>query len=398
MQHPKNIRIEDYDYPLKESLIAKYPLKQRDHSKLLFYNHGKISQHQFSEAPGLLPADSLLVFNETRVVQARLLFQKATGARIEIFVLKPHNQDIQEAFQNYGGGEWECFVGNAKKWKEGKLTLTGDDFELKATRKEQIGNAYIIHFEWDKDKTFAQILEKAGEIPLPPYIKREPEKSDRTRYQTVYARNNGSVAAPTAGLHFTQDTLKRLERKNIQKTGVTLHVGAGTFKPVSENTIGEHEMHTEQIVVSKNTLKQLRDENQRIVAVGTTSVRTLESLYWYAVKLMENSSATFTIEQWYPYDNKLQHLPTKTEALNLLINKLENEQEENLRGETQLIIAPGYDYKIVDAMFTNFHLPKSTLLLLVAAYLGNDWRHVYDYALANNFRLLSYGDSCLLIK
>jgi len=398
MQHPKNIRIKDYDYPLKETLIAKYPLKYRDQSKLLFYNYGKISEHKFSDVPELLPKNSLLVFNETKVVQARLLFNKPTGARIEIFVLEPNNKDIQEAFQSYGEGEWKCFVGNAKKWKEDSLTLKGEDFALQATLKEQSGNSFIIHFKWDQDKPFSQILEKAGEIPLPPYLKREAEPSDRSRYQTVYARQNGSVAAPTAGLHFTEETLKRLNEKNVQSTKGTLHVGAGTFKPVSEKTIGEHEMHTEQIVVERKTIEQLLIDERMIIAVGTTSVRTLESIYWYGVKLSEDFSAAFSIDQWFPYDYKSQTLPSKKAALHNILNKLDREHKEYIRGETQIIIAPGYNYKVVDAMFTNFHLPKSTLLLLVSAYLGDDWQKVYHYALENDFRFLSYGDSCLFIK
>ena len=397
-RHPHQIRIEDYDYPLEETLIAKYPLEQRDQSRLLFYRKGTITEHKFYEAPELLPSNSMLVFNETKVVQARLLFKKPTGARIEIFVLEPNNKDIHEAFQSYGEGEWRCFVGNAKKWKEGTLTLQGEDFELQATQKEQSGNSFLIRFKWDRDKPFSQILEKAGEIPLPPYLKREAQPSDRSRYQTVYARQNGSVAAPTAGLHFTEKTLNRLNEKNIQSTKVTLHVGAGTFKPVSEKTIGEHEMHTEQIVVGRKTIEQLLLDERMIVAVGTTSVRTLESLYWYGVKLSEDSSAAFSINQWFPYESITKTLPSKKAALLNILDKLDREQKEYIRGETQVIIAPGYNYKLVDAMFTNFHMPKSTLLLLVAAYLGEDWRKVYHYALENNFRFLSYGDSCLFIK
>lgn len=398
IEHPKDIRIEEYDYPLREPQIAKYPLHERDQSKLLFYNQGRITQHQFTDAPDLLPGDSLLVFNETKVVQARLIFQKPTSARIEIFVLEPYDKEVQEAFQSYGQGDWKCFVGNAKKWKEGELILSGENYFIKAHLKHQAGNAFIIHFEWNTDQSFSQILNKAGEIPLPPYLKRKAEPDDRSRYQTVYARHDGSVAAPTAGLHFTKPILQKLEAKGINTARVTLHVGAGTFKPVTERTIGEHEMHTEKIVVGNQTLQELKNPGRKIIAVGTTSVRTLESIYWYGVKLMNDPSAEFIVPQWLPYDQGGLKLPSKEQALEALMHKLEQEQSTFLRGETRLIIAPGYTYKIVSAMFTNFHLPKSTLLLLVAAYLGSDWRKVYDYALDNNFRFLSYGDSCLFIK
>lgn len=399
MQHPKNIRISDYDYPLDKSAIAKYPLERRDQSGLLYYHAGQISRHHFHESPELLPADSTLVFNETKVVQARLLFQKPTGAQIEIFVLEPHKQDIQQAFQSYGEGEWKCFVGNAKKWKDGDLTLEGKDYRLRATQIERKGNAFVIRFRWDASRTFAEILEKAGKTPLPPYISRDAEPSDRSRYQTVYARHDGSVAAPTAGLHFTDEILNQIRRKGITTEKVTLHVGAGTFKPVSEETIGKHQMHTEKVIVSKQTIHNLLEQNRRIIAVGTTSVRTLESLYWYSVKLIkQGAEANFSINQWFPYDNADYQLPSRKKALKILLDKMEREQSDYIKGETQLIIAPGYEYQIVDAMFTNFHMPRSTLLLLVAAYLGEDWRKVYDYALNHNFRFLSYGDSCLFIK
>ncbi|MFW5974931.1 MAG: S-adenosylmethionine:tRNA ribosyltransferase-isomerase [Bacteroidota bacterium] len=399
MNNPKQISIEHYDYPLPEEKIAKYPLEKRDESKLLFYKYGHIASHVFNIVPDLLPDDTFLIFNETKVVHARLPFRKNTGASIELFILEPDDMDMQTAFGKNTPVRWKCLVGNAKKWKSGPLYLKLENgVTLKAENEGRKHDAYIIKISSDSTKPFSELLSLAGEVPLPPYLKRKPTGLDKLRYQTVFARHDGSVAAPTAGLHFTEHILQKIRQKNIASVKVTLHVGAGTFKPVIEKEAGKHTMHTEQMVISKKTIRELYEHaDKRFTPVGTTSVRTLESLYWYGVKIArEGDDAEFNIPQWYPYINN--HPPlTRREALKNVINRLNQKQADQLRGQTRLMIVPGYKYHMTDAMFTNFHQPKSTLLLLVSAFVGNDWKKIYRYALENRFRFLSYGDSCYFL-
>jgi len=403
-----NIRIEDYNYPLPDELIAQHPLQVRDSSRLLVMKEQSISEDVFSNIASHLPADSLLISNETRVVHARLLFQKASGAQIEIFCLEPvkPTNDIQLAFQQQASCAWKCLVGNARRWKSGPLELAseieGSRVKLVASLIERDENVFLIHFEWTPTHfTFAHILGQFGKIPLPPYISREASENDNTRYQTLFARNDGSVAAPTAGLHFTPEVLSALAQKNIKTNSVTLHVGAGTFKPVSSETIGDHHMHFEQVVVPVSLLRQILDFKARhITLVGTTTVRTLESVYWQGVKWLRQAaeSPLMHIEQWDPYQT-LSEKPVSTEvALQCVIDTLDRFGVAELHGETSLMIAPGYTYYIPDAIITNFHQPKSTLLLLVAAFVGEKWKNAYEYALSGNFRFLSYGDSCLFFK
>ena len=404
MQKTQNIRIEDFNYPLPDERIAKFPLSKRDDSKLLVYRKGEIEEHRFHELPKVLPADSLLVFNNTRVIQARLHFRKETGALIEVFCLEPlEPHEYSLSFQSTGSCSWLCLVGNLKKWKNGVLTqsvnIDGKTVNFRAERGLPHGNAHEVHFSWDdSDVTFATLLDHAGELPIPPYLNRETEESDKTTYQTVYSKIEGSVAAPTAGLHFTPEVLNKLKEKNIPTLELTLHVGAGTFKPVKSEEIEGHEMHTEYISVNRATIKKLIDHDGCAVAVGTTSVRTLESLYHIGVTLAENPDATeeeLHVRQWQPYE-KYDQIPPVV-ALQKILGYLDRNGLEALHSSTQIIIAPGYQYKIVKAMVTNFHQPQSTLLLLVSAFVKGNWRTIYDYALSHDFRFLSYGDSSLLI-
>jgi len=394
----KNILIADYDYPLPDERIARYPLPQRDHSKLLCLKGDTISEHHFYDLPSLLPPQTMLVFNNTRVIHARLFFRKETGAIIEVFCLEPYQMAISEAFEQRQHCTWLCFVGNNKKWKEGSLTLNCQlstvDFQLSASRREAVGNAWLVNFDWTGGMSFAEVIEAAGVIPLPPYLGREAEADDSRRYQTVYAEYDGSVAAPTAGLHFTPELLDQLRSQGVDTEYVTLHVGAGTFKPVSTDTIGEHEMHTEHIVVERSLIEQLRHNTRTLVAVGTTSVRTLESLFWFGVKLASDPDKEMQVGQWDPYS--LTPLP-RSEALDNVLQYLDRQHSDTLIGETRLMIAPGYRYHLIDGLVTNFHQPKSTLLLLVSALIGDRWRQCYRYALDHGFRFLSYGDSCLFL-
>jgi len=404
----RNIRIEEFNYPLLVDQIAQFPLEVRDKSKLLILKDHAISEDVFSNIASHLPADSLLISNETRVVHARLLFRKPSGSQIEIFCLEPikPTNDIQLAFQQHQSCTWKCLVGNARRWKSGPLESVSEmecsPVQLTATLTERDETAFYIHFEWTPSHlTFAQVLEHFGKIPLPPYISREASENDNTRYQTVFARNDGSVAAPTAGLHFTPEVLSSLAKKNIKTASVTLHVGAGTFKPVSSPTIGEHHMHFEQVIVPVKLLKEiLKYQQKHITLVGTTTVRTLESVYWQGVKWLKNTpdSPVMHIEQWEPYLNVSEKLVSTEDALLCVIDTLEKFGLAELHGETSLMIAPGYSYHIPDAIITNFHQPKSTLLLLVAAFVGEQWKEAYRYALSSNFRFLSYGDSCLFFK
>ena len=399
----RHIHIKDFNYDLPDERIAKFPVAQRDHSKLLVYNKGEVSEDMFYNIASHLPEEALMVFNNTRVIQARIHFRKETGALIEVFLLEPARPaDYEQMFQSRGGCAWLCMVGNLKKWKEGPLRRTfevkGCSVTITAVRSHEQGTSHWIDFTWDADVTFADILDSVGELPIPPYLNRDTEESDKVTYQTVYSKIKGSVAAPTAGLHFTEDVLRSIDLRGIEREELTLHVGAGTFRPVKSEEIAGHDMHTEYISVSRATLERLASHGAQAIAVGTTSVRTLESLYYVGVRLASNPDATeadLHISQWEPYDTH----PTITplEAVGNIIAYLDRNGMGAFHGSTQIIIAPGYDYKIVKMLVTNFHQPQSTLLLLVSAFVHGDWRKIYDYALSHGFRFLSYGDSSLLI-
>ena len=406
----QQINIDEYDYPLEDERIAKFPIEERDKSKLLLYQNGVVSESIFNNLPDFLPEKSLIVFNNTRVIRARLLFTKDTGAQIEIFCLEPEEpRDYSINFQAQGQCRWTCLVGNLKRWKTGTLQrafiINGDEIILKAERIQTYGQTHSILFKWESSTiaenrhySFTDILDAAGILPIPPYLHRETENSDLQTYQTVYSKIKGSVAAPTAGLHFTPEVLSSLDKKGFLREELTLHVGAGTFKPVQTETIGEHEMHTEFISVNRFTIANILKSVGRITAVGTTSVRTLESLYYIGATLAATPNATpdmLAIKQWTPYENKLPEISTK-EALQNIIKYLDKNKIEKLITSTQIMIAPGYEFHVVNNMITNFHQPKSTLLLLVSAFVKGDWKKIYNYALDNNFRFLSYGDSSLL--
>lgn len=406
-EDPKHIRISEFNYPLPDERIAKFPLPVRDQSKLLLYRHGEVTEDIFTSLPDYLPANSLIIFNNTKVIQARLHFHKETGALIEVFCLEPiQPNDYALNFQQTEHAAWLCMIGNLKKWKEGALkreiTVKGKPLTLTAERGACHGTSHWVDFRWNNPEiTFADILEVFGELPIPPYLNRETQESDKETYQTVYSKIKGSVAAPTAGLHFTPRVLDALREKGVALEELTLHVGAGTFKPVKSEEIEGHEMHTEYISVNRSTLEKLVAHEGKAIAVGTTSVRTLESLYHIGVTLLHNPNATeedLHVKQWQPYETALETAATPAvEALQAIIAYLDRHHMETLHSSTQIIIAPGYEYRIVKAMVTNFHQPQSTLLLLVSAFLHGDWRKIYDYALAHDFRFLSYGDSSLLI-
>jgi S-adenosylmethionine:tRNA ribosyltransferase-isomerase len=397
------IFIDEYDYPLPDGRIAKFPLPRRDASKLLVYRNGKITESTFSGITDFLPADSLLVYNNTRVIQARLIFQKETGANIEVFCLEPLLPvDYAQSLGSTTGCVWGCMVGNLKKWKEGILTKTieigGKSCVFTAERVETEGNTHSIRFAWNnEDIHFADLLEKAGELPIPPYLHRKTEESDLTTYQTVYSRIKGSVAAPTAGLHFTDEVFKSLETKNVETEELTLHVGAGTFQPVKTRDIAEHHMHTEVISVHRSSIEHLQQKLGNIIAVGTTSVRTLESLYYLGSSLnpLLGNQKALTVGQWQPYESESKL--TAFDAFQNILDYLDKNNLTTLHASTQIMIKPGYKFRVVNGMITNFHQPKSTLLLLVSAFVDGHWKEIYDYALANDFRFLSYGDSSLLL-
>ena len=400
----ENIHISDYNYLLPDDKIAKFPKEQRDQSKLLVYQSGKIKEDIFYNLPKYLPKNSLMVFNNTKVIQARLHFKKVSGALIEIFLLEPSMPtDYELMFQTKGYCEWLCLIGNLKKWKEGTLVeefiYNGEIVRIEATKKESLGTSHKVALKWDNTSlSFAELIDLIGELPIPPYLNRETEESDKTTYQTVYSKINGSVAAPTAGLHFTNNVLQNLDNCGIEREELTLHVGAGTFKPVKSEELSGHDMHTEYISVSKQTLEKLLSYDASAIAVGTTSVRTLESLYYMGVKLHSNpdlSEQELHITQWEPY--KVKSSLTATEAIEEIIKYLDRNNVSTLHSSTQIMIAPGYNYKIVKLLITNFHQPQSTLLLLVSAFVKGNWKTIYDYALAHDFRFLSYGDSSLLI-
>ena len=406
-EDPKHIRISEFNYPLPDERIAKFPLPVRDQSKLLLYRHGEVTEDIFTSLPDYLPANSLMIFNNTKVIQARLHFHKETGALIEVFCLEPvQPNDYARNFQQTEHAAWLCMIGNLKKWKEGALkreiTVKGKPLTLTAERGACHGTSHWVDFRWNNPEiTFADILEVFGELPIPPYLNRETQESDKETYQTVYSKIKGSVAAPTAGLHFTPRVLDALREKGVALEELTLHVGAGTFKPVKSEEIEGHEMHTEYISVNRSTLEKLVAHEGKAIAVGTTSVHTLESLYHIGVTLLHNPNATeedLHVKQWQPYETALETAATPAvDALQAIIAYLDRHHMETLHSSTQIIIAPGYEYRIVKAMVTNFHQPQSTLLLLVSAFLHGDWRKIYDYALAHDFRFLSYGDSSLLI-
>jgi len=404
---PQGIDINDYDYILPDDRIAQYPAEERDKSQLLVFRHNEISKDFFHNIYKYIPSDSLLVFNNTKVIRARLLFKKDSGAQIEILCLEPLSPpDYGLSFASKKPVEWKCIVGNLKKWKTGILSAVFRNGGLKeilyAEKIKAEGEAWRIRFSWDNaDLSFSDVIEGCGHMPLPPYISRADEINDSTRYQTVYSKIKGSVAAPTAGLHFTDEVFKRLSEEGIRTAEITLHVGAGTFQPVKSENIYEHEMHTEHFSADKKNLESLLQKQGRIIAVGTTSVRTLESLYWLGVKLIMNSeamalSAEFTISQWEAYD--LPSEATLEESITALINYMNRNKAEIIKASTSILIIPGYEFKVVSGMITNFHQPKSTLLLLISAFIGIRWKELYIFALENNFRFLSYGDSSLLLR
>ena len=405
-QQVQQIRIEDYDYNLPDERIAKFPLEQRDASKLLVYKNGEISESKFVNLPDLLPLDSLLVFNNTKVIQARLLFSKETGAQIEVFCLEPYApNDYILSFQQTQTCDWKCMVGNSKKWKTGVLALNiktrhALSLRITAERISTEGNTHIIRFVWDNPTiNFAEILEFAGELPIPPYLHRDTCERDKETYQTVYSKIKGSVAAPTAGLHFTPAVFEALSNKGIETEELTLHVGAGTFQPVKSEVIEDHTMHSELFSVKRETIEHLLTKINNIIAVGTTSVRTIESLYYLGLLLENNPNAQsqeLAVSQWIPYQSK--NNITSKKALENILTYLDINKLDRMQSSTQIIIAPSYQFKLVKAIITNFHQPKSTLLLLISAYLKGDWKNIYNYALSHNFRFLSYGDSSLLMK
>lgn len=391
------ISIQEYNYELPEKRIAKYPLDQRDASKLLCYQHGNISQDVFKNITNYLPSSSLLVYNNTKVIQARIIFQKKTGANIEVFCLEPHQpSDYALSLNATEHCSWKCMIGNKKKWKEGELSKTVITIQHQTVLKVKLqDNKEIVEFTWDNPQmTFSDILLAVGELPIPPYLHRKTENRDKTSYQTVYAEMNGSVAAPTAGLHFTPSVLNSLTNRQIKTTSLTLHVGAGTFKPIQTDDINQHQMHTERIVIKKSSIQDILQHIGNIVAVGTTSVRTLESLYYIGCNLLQGETNPFFISQWQPYNTTEQYSPKK--ALQTLLDVMHLQQIDYIEAETQIMIKQGFQFHIVNAMITNFHQPHSTLLLLISAFVGDDWKKIYQYALDNDFRFLSYGDSSLL--
>lgn len=398
----KSIEIAEFNYPLPDERIARHPLARRDQCRLLVrHRDGKLEDRRFYEIASLLPQGATLIYNNTRVINARLRFRKSSGASIEIFCLEPESpRDYAQSFASSGHCSWTCFVGNSKRWKEGvlemPLSVGGKELVLRAERLVKSDTGSIVEFSWDcPDVTFSQIIEAAGEIPIPPYLNRATESTDSSDYQTVFSRIEGSVAAPTAGLHFTPEVLEEIDSRGIRRMEVTLHVGAGTFQPVKSVTIGDHPMHSEFIAVGCDVIEWLSESAGPVIAVGTTSVRTLESLYHLGCMASQGMDLD-EVGQWYPYSGSHPHL-SKTEAMKALLVYLDSRGLKTLVASTRIIIAPGYRFRIVDGMVTNFHQPQSTLLLLVSAFTGGDWRRMYDHALAGDYRFLSYGDAQLLL-
>ncbi len=400
--HPKHLKISDFTYPLPDERIARYPLSERDASKLLIYNNGQIEEDTYRNLANHLPANTTLVFNQTKVIHARLLFHKPTGGAIEVFCLAPHHSypDMQTAMLQKGSVQWECLVGGAAKWKSGtSITLTCPLFTVSASVIERLPNSHLLQLQWtDENLTFAEVLHHAGKTPLPPYLRRDADTDDEMRYQTIFAKDDGSVAAPTASLHFTDNLMQSLQQKQVQSAFVTLHVGAGTFKPVKTETIEDHDMHAEWLAVSRQTIQRLLEaQNNKIVAVGTTSLRTIESLYWIGVQLLEGAAIDWhgiAVTQWLPYSGLPEY--TTAQALQACLDYLSDHGLAQIITQTQIMIAPGYRLRLASGLITNFHQPQSTLLLLVAALIGNDWHKVYQYAMDNGYRFLSYGDGSLL--
>lgn len=397
----QKVNLQEYEYTLPEERIAKYPLEKRDSSKLLHYLSGKISHHHFFDLPDFLDKGTLLVYNDTKVIPARLIFQRETGARIEIFLLNPVQPTtvIPEIMLSTQPVTWQTMIGNAKKWKSGEILkgvieIQGQKVVLEAKLVDK-ENKWV-EFDWNSESVpFVDIVESSGEVPLPPYLNRKAEESDKDRYQTVYSEKEGAVAAPTAGLHFTEEVFKNLRKKGIQEAQVTLHVSAGTFQPIKVDDVTAHPMHSEQIHLQKSTIEKLLNQEGPIVAVGTTSVRTLESLYWYGVQLLENKGTAFQVAKLIPYDSR-ESLPSKNESLQAVLNQMEAEGKVEIMGETEIFIFPGYQFQMVEGLITNFHQPGTTLMLLIGSLIGDDWKKVYQEALDNDYRFLSYGDSSLL--
>ncbi len=397
----QKVNLQEYEYTLPEERIAKYPLEKRDSSKLLHYQSGKISHHHFFDLPDFLDKGTLLVYNDTKVIPARLIFQRETGARIEIFLLNPVQPTtvIPEIMLSTQPVTWQTMIGNAKKWKsdeilKGLIEIQGHTVVLEARLVDK-ENKWV-EFNWNSESVpFVDIVESSGEVPLPPYLNRKAEESDKDRYQTVYSEKEGAVAAPTAGLHFTQEVFEKLRKKGIEEAQVTLHVSAGTFQPIKVDDVTAHPMHSEQIHLQKSTIEKLLNQEGPIVAVGTTSVRTLESLYWYGVQLLENKGTTFKVAKLIPYDSR-ESQPSKNEALQAVLNQMEAEGKVEIMGETEIFIFPGYQFQMIDGLITNFHQPGTTLMLLIGSLIGDDWKKIYQEALDNDYRFLSYGDSSLL--
>lgn len=408
MAHIPKVDIEAHSYQLPAGRIAQFPVEERDMSKMLVYKNGMISEALFRDLPGYIPDKAHLIYNQTRVVHARLFFRKETGAVIEIFCLEPiaPTKELQQAFECKPPVVWKCLVGHSKQWKQGKLLMefnvNGMAGTLIAERIEKKSDHSIIQFSWGPDSlTFADILNHLGVVPLPPYLDRSASDQDKTRYQTIFAKDDGSVAAPTAGLHFTPNVFKQLELKGVIETHVTLHIGAGTFRPIQSENIGAHEMHTESVIIPLTTVESLlKHRNFQCVAVGTTTLRTIESLYWHGVKLLVDkpSDPTLNIMQWDPYEPKYEKKISLERSLETVLKTMDNLSLEEVTGHTQLMIVPGYKFHVADVLITNFHLPRSTLLLLISAFAGEGWKETYQYALDHEFRFLSYGDSCLFFR
>lgn len=399
--HPRELSIQDYTYTLPDDRIARHPLHERDASRLLVYRAGAIEDRTFRELPDLVPPNALLILNDTRVVRARIQFRRATGALLECMVMDPEgHRPMEQALMDRNSSRWWCMMGNSKRWKGEELHRVHDGFSISARRIEQREGEHLIEFRWNDGSSFVEALRNIGTIPLPPYMRRDAMPDDTLRYNTVFAQNDGSIAAPTASLHFSARVLEQLAERGVRSARLTLHVGAGTFLPVKSERMAEHRMHTEQVRISRAALVALREQVGRgpIIPVGTTALRTLESIYWHGVQLLQgNRGAPFHVDQWAPYNAKGQELPDVKAVLDTLISTME-ESAGVLSGTTSLLIAPGYTFRFADGLVTNFHQPQSTLLLLVAAFVGSGWRTVYEHALAQDYRFLSYGDSSLLFK
>lgn len=392
----KTVQVSDYTYHLPEDRIAAFPLPQRDTSRLLIYSKGSISHRHFFNLPEALPEHATLFFNNTKVIPARLHFTKDTGAHIEIFLLNPlQPADVPQAMQSIGRCSWKCTIGNLKRWKKDTaLTKLLDNILVRASLTDEVN--HVVEFSWDASISFAEVIQRMGEIPLPPYIHRKPEMSDKERYQTIYSQHEGAVAAPTAGLHFTEAVMKDLGQKGIDVDFLTLHVGAGTFQPIKTEDASLHNMHSEQIIINRQNIENLLRPGRFKVAVGTTSMRTLESLYWYGVRLLKNPELPFLVEQNDPYQME-GTLPATSEALECVLSSMKEKKQNEISGYSSIYIMPGYTFRVCDALITNFHQPGSTLILLVAAFAGTDWKRIYQEALTHGYRFLSYGDSSLLI-